>query len=101
MRIYPSERNTTTDERLLAAAKEDNEDMLVEIFDSPGSFDINYQDGSVHHAQQDSYSLSHFDLQGSAIQVLRSHPSSSSSSQLNIEPFTRTSPALRVRHSLV
>lgn len=32
------------DERLLAAARDDNEDLLIEIFEQ-GGFDINYQDG--------------------------------------------------------
>lgn len=34
------------DERLLAAAREDNEILLQEIFDE-GNFDINFQDGCV------------------------------------------------------
>ena len=34
------------DQRLLAAAREDNEDLLLEIFDTE-DFDINYQDGCV------------------------------------------------------
>jgi hypothetical protein len=34
------------DQRLLAAAREDNEDMILEIFEQ-GKFDINFQDGSV------------------------------------------------------
>ncbi len=37
---------TTADERLLAAARSDNEDMLLEVFDE-GKFDINAQDGCV------------------------------------------------------
>ena len=32
------------DERLLAAARSDNEDMLLEVFEE-GNFDINAQDG--------------------------------------------------------
>ncbi|OJT09571.1 hypothetical protein TRAPUB_13948 [Trametes pubescens] len=36
---------TTADERLLAAARSDNEDMLLEVFDE-GKFDINAQDGA-------------------------------------------------------
>ena len=35
------------DERLLAAARADNEDLLLEILEDPDSFDINYQDGFV------------------------------------------------------
>ena len=31
------------DERLIAAAREDNEDLLLEIFDA-GGFDINHKD---------------------------------------------------------
>lgn len=34
------------DQRLLAAAREDNEEMLLEIFEQ-GGFDINFQDGYV------------------------------------------------------
>lgn len=43
----------SNNERLLAAAKSDNEDLLLEIFDQ-GSFDINHQDGlgntALHYA---------------------------------------------------
>jgi hypothetical protein len=35
-----------TDERLLGAARSDNQELLLEIFDK-GSFDINFQDGYV------------------------------------------------------
>jgi hypothetical protein len=38
--------NRASDERLLAAAREDNETLLEEIFEE-GNFDINFQDGSV------------------------------------------------------
>ena len=34
------------DQRLLAAAREDNEEMLLEIFEQ-GGFDVNFQDGCV------------------------------------------------------
>ena len=34
------------DERVLAAARDDNEDLLLEIFEQ-GNFDINCQDGCV------------------------------------------------------
>ena len=34
------------DERVLAAAQDDNEDLLLEIFEQ-GNFDINCQDGCV------------------------------------------------------
>jgi hypothetical protein len=33
------------DERLLYAARNDDEQILFEIFDKPGTFDINFQDG--------------------------------------------------------
>jgi len=43
----------SSNERLLAAAKSDNEDMLLEVFDE-GGFDINHQDGlgntALHYA---------------------------------------------------
>ena len=35
------------DERLFAAARTDNEDLLLEIFNSKDKFDINCQDGWV------------------------------------------------------
>jgi len=35
----------SNNERLLAAARTDDEDMIMEIFHKPGSFDINYKDG--------------------------------------------------------
>lgn len=41
-----SSRFTSTDERLLAAARADNEDLLLEVFEQ-GGFDINFQDGLV------------------------------------------------------
>lgn len=37
-------QDSFADERLLAAARTDNEEMIVEIFAS-GNFDINFQDG--------------------------------------------------------
>jgi len=44
----------SNNERLLAAARDDNEDMLSEIFELPGTFDINHQDGlgntALHYA---------------------------------------------------
>ncbi|KAJ7447204.1 ankyrin repeat-containing domain protein [Mycena latifolia] len=39
-----SEQGASNNERLLAAARADNEDMLLEIFEA-GGFDINFQDG--------------------------------------------------------
>ncbi|KAF9027135.1 ankyrin [Hymenopellis radicata] len=39
-----SEAGASNNERLLAAARTDNQDMLLEIFDA-GSFNINFQDG--------------------------------------------------------
>jgi len=49
-----SEEGASRHERLLAAAKEDNEDMLMDIIDDPEPFDINYQDGlgntALHYA---------------------------------------------------
>ena len=43
---WPHRRPCTTDERLLAAARSENEDMLLEIFEE-GNFDINTKDGCV------------------------------------------------------
>ncbi|KAL7285033.1 hypothetical protein ACG7TL_000124 [Trametes sanguinea] len=46
------------DERLLAAARSDNEDMLLEVFEE-GNFDINAQDGlgntALHYAASHGY----------------------------------------------
>jgi len=49
-----SEDGASNNERLLAAAKSDNEDLLLEIFEDPTSFDINFKDGlgntALHYA---------------------------------------------------
>jgi len=46
--------SAVNNKRLLAAVKEDNEDLLREVIDQPGTFDINYQDGvgktALHYA---------------------------------------------------
>lgn len=42
------EAGDLADERLLAAARSDNEDLLLEVFEE-GKFDINYKDGYVPH----------------------------------------------------
>jgi hypothetical protein len=44
--VYQSltQHSLSTDERLLFAARSDNEELIEEIFDS-GDFDINFQDG--------------------------------------------------------
>ncbi|KAJ7144835.1 ankyrin repeat-containing domain protein [Mycena crocata] len=39
-----SDQGASNNERLLAAARADNEDMLLEVFEQ-GDFDINFQDG--------------------------------------------------------
>lgn len=51
MRVYTPGNNATTDELLLAAARTDNEEMLLEVFDKPGTFSINHQDGFVRRLQ--------------------------------------------------
>jgi len=47
-------KGASNNERLLDAAKRDDEDLLLEIFDEPGTFSINYQDGlgntALHYA---------------------------------------------------
>ncbi|PPQ89983.1 hypothetical protein CVT25_009623 [Psilocybe cyanescens] len=40
-------KGASNNERLLAAARDDNEDLLLEVFDQ-GDFDINCQDGVMH-----------------------------------------------------
>ncbi|THV01890.1 ankyrin [Dendrothele bispora CBS 962.96] len=55
-----SEEVTTganNNQRLLAAAREDNEDLLLEIFSQEDSFDINFQDGLGNTALH--YAVSH------------------------------------------
>ncbi|KAF9786904.1 ankyrin repeat-containing domain protein [Thelephora terrestris] len=47
----------SNNERLLAAAKSNNEDMLLEVFDEPGTFNVNYQDGLGNTALH--YAVSH------------------------------------------
>jgi len=46
----------SANERLLAAAKQDIEEMILEIFEKPGTYDINYVDGlgntALHYAAQ-------------------------------------------------
>jgi hypothetical protein len=43
------------DELLLAGAKQDNEDIIEDIFKQPGTYDINYRDSikntALHYAQ--------------------------------------------------
>lgn len=43
-------------ERLLAAAKQDSEEMILEVFEKEGTYDINYVDGlgntALHYAAQ-------------------------------------------------
>lgn len=60
MRTYAPGRNGTIDERLLAAARSDNEDELLRIFNDPEPFEINYQDGFVHRVPPDFHPPSQF-----------------------------------------
>ncbi|KZT62610.1 ankyrin [Calocera cornea HHB12733] len=51
-----SDEGASANERLLAAAKQDNEDMLLAVFEEDGAYDINYVDGlgntALHYAAQ-------------------------------------------------
>ncbi|EJU02613.1 ankyrin [Dacryopinax primogenitus] len=51
-----SEQGASPNERLLAAAKQDNEEMLLEVFEKEGTYDINAVDGlgntALHYAVQ-------------------------------------------------
>jgi len=51
-----SDKGASNNERLLYAAKQDDEELLEEIFEQPESFDINYADGlgntALHYAAQ-------------------------------------------------
>ncbi|KAG9105225.1 hypothetical protein FRC07_009483 [Ceratobasidium sp. 392] len=40
-----SDEGASPNERLLFAAKQDNEDLILELFEEEGTFDINFQDG--------------------------------------------------------
>ncbi|TBU42252.1 ankyrin [Dichomitus squalens] len=51
----------SNNERLLAAARSDNEDMLLEVFEE-GSFDINAQDGLGNTALHYAASNGHLDI---------------------------------------
>ena len=55
-------RNATPDERLLAAAKSDNKDMLMDVLEQPGSYDINHQDGFVYRPQPYLLHPHYFDI---------------------------------------
>ncbi|KAG9106289.1 hypothetical protein FRC07_008884 [Ceratobasidium sp. 392] len=43
-----SDEGASPNELLLAAAKQDNEDLILEVFEKEGTFDINFQDGAAH-----------------------------------------------------
>jgi len=47
-------QGASDNERLLAAARSDNDDLLLEVFENEGNFDINFQDGlgntALHYA---------------------------------------------------
>ncbi|KAI0962684.1 hypothetical protein AcW1_001450 [Taiwanofungus camphoratus] len=47
----------SNNERLLAAARSDNEDLLLEVFEE-GKFDINYKDGLGNTGNTDTPDLS-------------------------------------------
>ncbi|KIJ54234.1 hypothetical protein M422DRAFT_221764 [Sphaerobolus stellatus SS14] len=50
------EEGAKPNERLLFGARTDNEELVLEVFEDPDSFDINYQDGlgntALHYAAQ-------------------------------------------------
>ncbi|KAK7462954.1 hypothetical protein VKT23_007535 [Stygiomarasmius scandens] len=52
-----TDKGANNNQRLLAAAREDNEDLLLEIFAQEGTFDINFQDGLGNTALH--YAVSH------------------------------------------
>ncbi|KZT27502.1 ankyrin [Neolentinus lepideus HHB14362 ss-1] len=54
-------KGASNNERLLAAARDDNEDMLLEVFDE-GGFDINFQDGLGNTALHYAASHASFDV---------------------------------------
>lgn len=87
MRIHPPGRRTITDERLLAAAKADNEDLLLDVFGDSKPFDINYQDGFVRIYAQISAHSHRPAPEDLVIQVLRSDLPSPRLPQLKTEPF--------------
>ncbi|KAG8764915.1 hypothetical protein FRC12_007809 [Ceratobasidium sp. 428] len=44
-----SDEGASPNERLLAAAKQDDEDLILEVFEQEGQYDINFRDGYVMH----------------------------------------------------
>ncbi|KAF8600850.1 ankyrin [Ceratobasidium sp. AG-I] len=49
-----SDEGASNNERMLAAAKQDNDELILEIFEKEGSFNINFRDGlgntALHYA---------------------------------------------------
>ncbi|TFK56421.1 ankyrin [Heliocybe sulcata] len=56
-----SPKGASNNERLLAAARDDNEEMLLEVFEE-GGFDINFQDGLGNTALHYAASNASFDV---------------------------------------
>ncbi|KAI0803221.1 ankyrin repeat-containing domain protein [Irpex lacteus] len=54
-------KGATNNERLLAAARQDNEEMLLEVFEQ-GDYDINFQDGLGNTALHYAASLGNTDV---------------------------------------
>ncbi|KAJ7894547.1 ankyrin repeat-containing domain protein [Mycena leptocephala] len=77
-----SDQGASNNERLLAAARADNEEMLLEVFEQ-GGFDINFQDGLGNTALHNAVSHGSTDV----IEHILSHE------ECDVDPINRTEKA--------
>ncbi|KAJ7146426.1 ankyrin repeat-containing domain protein [Mycena epipterygia] len=74
-----SDQGASNNERLLAAARADNEEMLLEVFEQ-GGFDINFQDGLGNTALHNAVSHGSTDV----LEHILSHE------ECDVDPINRT-----------
>ncbi|KAJ6601103.1 ankyrin repeat-containing domain protein [Mycena vulgaris] len=77
-----SDQGASNNERLLAAARADNEEMLLEVFEQ-GGFDINFQDGLGNTALHNAVSHGSTDV----LEHILSHD------ECDVDPINRTEKA--------
>ncbi|KAJ6541653.1 ankyrin repeat-containing domain protein [Mycena capillaripes] len=77
-----SDQGASNNERLLAAARADNEEMLLEVFEQ-GGFDINFQDGLGNTALHNAVSHGSTDV----LEHILSHE------ECDVDPINRTEKA--------
>ncbi|KAJ7508420.1 ankyrin repeat-containing domain protein [Mycena galericulata] len=77
-----SEQGASNNERLLAAARADNEELLLEVFEQ-GNFDINFQDGLGNTALHNAVSNGSTDV----LEHILSHE------ECDVDPINRTEKA--------